>query len=54
MRLGHIGQQRMNRLAKEDLLGHLEWVSLPTYKKYSKEKMIRKPFRTETGSEFLL
>jgi GAG-pre-integrase domain len=54
MRLDHIGQQRMDRLAKEGLLGHLERVSLPTCENYLKEKMTRKPFRIGTRSEFPL
>jgi hypothetical protein len=44
----------MNRLAKEDLLGHLEWVSLPTCENYLKRKMTRKPFGIGTRSEFPL
>jgi GAG-pre-integrase domain len=54
LRLGHIGQQRMDRLAKEGFLGHLERVSLPTCENYLKGKMIRKPFGTGTRSEFSL
>jgi hypothetical protein len=46
MRLDHIGQQMMDRLAKEGLLGHLERVSLPTCENYLKGKMIRKPLGT--------
>jgi GAG-pre-integrase domain len=54
MRLGHIGQQKMDRLAKEGLLGYLERVSLPTCENCLKEKMVRKPFGTGTRSEFPL
>jgi hypothetical protein len=54
MRLGHIGQQRMDILAKEGLLGHLECISLPTCEKYLKGKMARKPFGTGTRSKFPL
>jgi GAG-pre-integrase domain len=46
MRLGHIGQQMMNRLAKEDLLGHLERISLSTCENCLKGKMTRKSFET--------
>jgi GAG-pre-integrase domain len=46
MRLDHIGQQKMDRLAKEGLLGHLERVSLPTCENCLKEKMERKSFGT--------
>jgi transposase InsO family protein len=54
MRLDHIGQQMMERLVKEDLLGHFERVSLPTCENCLKRKMIRKPFGTGTRSEFPL
>jgi GAG-pre-integrase domain len=45
MRLDHIGQQMMDRLAKEGLLGHLERVSLPTCENYLKEKNDKKTIR---------
>jgi predicted thioesterase len=54
MRLDHIGQQMMDILANEGLLGHLERVSLLICEKYLKEKMTRKSFRTGTRSEFSL
>ena len=54
MRLGHIGQQRMDRLAKEGMLGQIERVSLPTCENCLKGKMARKPFGTGTRSEFPL
>jgi GAG-pre-integrase domain len=54
MRLGHIGQQMMDRLAKEGLLGHLERVSLPTCENYLKGKMTKKSFGTRTRSQFSL
>jgi hypothetical protein len=44
----------IDRLAKEGLLGHLEWVSLSICENYLKEKIIRKSFRTGTRSEFPL
>ena len=43
-RLGHIGQQRMNRLAKEGLLGPFKKVNLPTCPNCLEGKMIRKSF----------
>ena len=43
-RLRHIGQQRMNRLAKEGLLGSLKKFNLPTCPNYLEGKMARKPF----------
>jgi hypothetical protein len=54
MRLGHIGQQRMDRLVKEGLLGHFKRVSLPTCENYLKRKMEKKPFGTGIRSEFPL
>jgi hypothetical protein len=52
MRLCHIGQQMIDRLAKEGLLSHLERVSLPTCENYLKRKMAKKSFGTGTRSEF--
>ena len=43
-RLGHIGQDRMTRLAREGLLGPLAKVNLPTYEHCLAEKSTRKPF----------
>ena len=43
-RLGHIGQDIMNRLARESLLGPLAKVSLPTCEHCLARKAIRKPF----------
>ena len=43
-RLGHIEQQRMNRLAKEGHLGALKKVNLPTCPNCLEKKMVRKPF----------
>ena len=43
-RLGHIGQDRMNRLAKEGLLGQLYKVELPIYEHCLVGKTVRKPF----------
>ncbi|KAK9108126.1 hypothetical protein Syun_024137 [Stephania yunnanensis] len=53
-RLGHIGQQRMNRLAKEGLLGHLENVNLPMCENCLAGKMARKPFGKGIRAEFPL
>ena len=36
-RLGHIGQQRMNRLAKDGLMGNIKMVDLPTCEHYDTE-----------------
>jgi hypothetical protein len=46
MRLDHIGQQMMDKLTKEGLLGHLERISLLTCENYLKEKMTKKPLGT--------
>jgi hypothetical protein len=54
MRLCHIRQQKIDILVKEDLLGHLKRVSLPTCENYLKVKMVRKSFGTRTRSEFML
>ena len=43
-RLGHIKQDKMNRLARENLLGSLAKVSLPTCEHCLVGKAIRKPF----------
>ena len=43
-RLGHIGQSRMNRLAKEGLLGNLNKVRLSICEDCLVEKTARKPF----------
>lgn len=43
-RLGHIGQDRMNTLAREGLLGQLARVYLSTCEHYLAGKMTRKPF----------
>ncbi|KAL0437841.1 UNVERIFIED_CONTAM: Copia protein [Sesamum radiatum] len=43
-RLGHIGQERMTRLAREGLLGSLTKVNLPTCEPCMAEKACRKPF----------
>ncbi|OMO92476.1 hypothetical protein CCACVL1_06836 [Corchorus capsularis] len=43
-RLGHIGQDRMNRLVREGLLGPLAKVSLPTCEHCLAGKATRKPF----------
>jgi hypothetical protein len=43
-RLGHIGQDRMTRLAREGLLGPLAKVNLPTLEHCLARKSTRKPF----------
>ena len=53
-RLGHIGQQRMDRLAKEGLLGQIEKVNLSTCENYLAGKMARKPFGKGTRAELPL
>ena len=44
-RLGHIGQERMNRLARENLLGQFTKIDMPTCEYCLANKTIRKPFR---------
>jgi len=46
-RLGHISQDRMNRIAR-GLLGQLAKVSLPTCEHYLSSKSTRKPFDKAT------
>ena len=43
-RLGHIGQERMNRLACDGLLGLIMKVELPTCEYCLQGKATRKPF----------
>ena len=43
-RLGHIGQDRLNRLAQVDLLGSLSKVELPVWEHCLVEKATRLPF----------
>ena len=53
-RLGHIGQQRMDRLAKEGLLGQIEKVNLSTCENCLAGKMARKLFGKGTRAELPL
>ena len=43
-RLGHIGQDRMNRLARDSLLGQIAKINLPTCEHCLAGKFTRKPF----------
>ena len=51
-RLGHIGQQRMNRLAKEGLLAKIGNVILSTCEFCLAGKTVRTPFGKGTRAEF--
>ena len=53
-RLGHIWQERMNKLAREGLLGSLTNIDLPICESCLVEKTIRKPFGKVTRDESLL
>ena len=53
-RLGHIGQQRMDRLAKDDLLGQIENVNISTCENCLARKIAIKPFSKGTRAELLL
>ena len=53
-RLGHIGQHRMNRLAKEGLLGNIEKVDLPICEHWLVGKMTRKNLEKGKRAEFPL
>ena len=50
-RLSHIGQSRMNRLAKEGLLGTLDKIELSTCEHCLAGKTTRKPFGKGTRAE---
>ena len=47
-RLGHIRQDKMNRLARDGLLAQIVKISLPTCKHCVEGKSTRKPFGKET------
>ena len=53
-RLGHVGQQRMTRLTKEDLMGSLSKIELPTCKFCLAGKTAWKPFGKATRVEYPL
>jgi len=48
-KLGYIGQEKMNRLAREGLLGQLAKISLPTCEHYLSGKSTRKPLAKPQG-----
>ena len=49
--LGHVGQERMNRLVRESLLGSLANIDLPICKSCLAGKATRKPFGKATRAE---
>ena len=53
-RLGHIGQDKINRLGREDLLGQIAKINLPTCEYYLVGKFIRKPFGKATQASIPL
>lgn len=53
-RLSHIGQDRINRLAREGLLGQLANINLPTCEHCLAGKSTRKPFGKATRASFPL
>ncbi|KAF3638907.1 hypothetical protein FXO37_24173 [Capsicum annuum] len=53
-RLSHIGQDRMNRLAKEGHLGSFSKIEMPTYQNCLAGKITRKPFGKAKRAEFPL
>ena len=53
-RLGHIGQDRMNRLAKEGHLGSLSKIEMSTCENCLARKITRKPFGKAKRAEFPL
>ena len=50
-RLEHIGQERMNRLTKENLLGQFTKIDMPTCEYCLTDKTKRKPFRKGTRTK---
>ena len=44
LRLGHIGEDRINKLEKDGILGPLTFKSSPICKSYLQEKMSKLPF----------
>ena len=53
-KLGHIGQDRMNRLARDGLLGQIAKINLPTCEHCLTGKSIRKPFGKATQASIPL
>ena len=50
-RIGHIGHDKMNKLARCGLFGSLSNVKLPTYEFCLQGKITRKPFSKGTKSD---
>ena len=50
-KFGHIGQERMNRLARENLLGQFTKMDMSTCEYYLVGKTIKKPFRKGTKAK---
>ena len=50
-RVGHIGQERMNRLARENLLVQFTKIDMPTFEYYLSCKRIRKQFGKGTRTK---
>ena len=53
-RQGHIGQERMNRLARENLLGQFTKINITTCEYCLARKLTRKPFGIRTKAETTL
>ena len=54
VRLGHIGQERMNRLVRENLLSQFTKIDMSTCEYYLAGKITRKPFGKGTRTEIPL
>ena len=50
-RLGHIGQERINRLVRENLLSQLTKIDMPIYEYCLANKTTRKPYKKLTKVE---
>ena len=55
LRLGHIGEDRLDKLEKDGLLGPLTFESYPVYESCLQEKMVKLPFvgQGERATEIL-
>ena len=53
-RIGHIGQERMNRIVRENLLGQFTKIDMPTCEYCLDGKTTRKPFGKGTRAEIPL
>ena len=53
-RSGHIGQEKMSRLARESLLNPIARISLPTYEHFLAGKVTKKPRNSHKDIYFIV